>query len=317
MYSKMDWDDIEQHYKHFNDDWGHYPKRYCISSEKPEQNVIEEEYQISPEDREDWKQSVHPFCKSCFAVYKNVCTNVGVVFGLGQSWKKEDLPDKVLDYMDMCSLLPSQDQIVAYERVLRALAECISARWYHHKACYFSNTYTYTYTYNRNHTIEIANPSHERFMLILIRQLSYLYRSYKGVLYQVNESIQSRNIARHSNTPLVENKFVIEFPHLLDICRSLMKRLGTKEDYENAKRVFVTDSALLSNKSSKKKQQSRVNSSYKLPNIVIDTITQKYLSEEERNADDSKFRLSNKKDKQKPKKKSTPKTNRPRHRRSI
>jgi hypothetical protein len=288
VYSKMDWDEIEKHYKHFNDDWGHYPKRYCSDDQIPEVSLIRQEYQTSPDSEDKWKQSTHPFCKSCFAVYKNICANVGLVFGLSRGWNKDDLPGKVFEYIQTYSQIKPYDQLIVFERAIRPLAECILSRWFHHYTCYFSNIY------NINHTIKVTNSSHEAFLFLLSKQINSLYKFYKMALQQVNALIELNNSETYSNTPLVEDMIVNEFPTLLNICRSLMKQLGNAEDKRNAERVFVTESTMLSNKSARKKDQSRVKSAYKIPKVFINHITQKYLSNEERNADDSKFRLSNK-----------------------
>ncbi len=122
----MDWKTIEETYKHFNKDWAHYPQEYCIEDQLPSYKVRFQNVQECKED-DGWVNSTHPFCKSCYSLYSQVCENVGTFFNIGKNWKKENLDNEVNLFIETYLDKPLDKSIEMYESALQSFIDCINA----------------------------------------------------------------------------------------------------------------------------------------------------------------------------------------------
>ena len=195
----MNWSEIEEKYNHFNNDWAHYPKEFCQDDLKPSYNEVFEKYQQTKD--ENWIESTHPFCKSCFSTYKEVCGEVGLFFNLGRNWRKEDLSERVNDFIIHYSTNYNiDDSINAYQQALQPFIECINARWFQHDNCFLSSDKEMLII-----IIEVSNDDHMMFLLILCRELKGLYSIYKGLINTKNQTIIALNSSTNKRIPLVKD----------------------------------------------------------------------------------------------------------------
>ena len=254
----MNWREIEEKYNHFNNDWAHYPKEFCQDDLKPSYNEVFEKYQETKD--ENWFESTHPFCKSCFSTYKEVCEEVGLFFNLGRNWRKEDLTERVNDFI--ITYFESTDNNI-FEQALQPFIDCINARWFQHDNCFLSSDKEV------NNNVEVSNDDHMMFLLILCREVKKLYSIYKSLINSKNQKLIALNSSTNKKIPLVKD--FLKDNKIINICRNVIKNYGNSIDKKNIDLVFESEIIKIQRRKSKSpvrnrkvKKQSRNKEAYKV-----------------------------------------------------
>jgi hypothetical protein len=269
----MNWDEIEKKYQHFNKDWAGYPKEFCKEENKPTYNEIFEN--VQPTKTENWFESTHPFCKSCFSIYKEVCGEVGIFFGLGKNWKKEHLPDAVTKFIltVINQITDFDEKILSYQEAIHTFVDCINTRWFQHDTCFRSTDYKV------NNNVDTSNPDHIGFILVLCREMKKIYPLYKNLINTKNEEIKLVNQTSKKNIPLIPNFLKDQNPQIINICRNIIKNYGNSFDKEDIEIIFESEDRRTQRRKSKSpirnqkaKRQSRNKNAYKVPGKVIKDI---------------------------------------------
>jgi hypothetical protein len=271
----MDWKEIEEKYVHFNKDWSHYPKQFCHDQLIPEFSERFEEVQQTKDP--DWVESTHPFCKSCFSVYKDVCSRIGVFFNLGENWSKTDLPEKVNRFILNQKSKSIEDQTEEYGKAIDPLIDCLLAQWYQHDNCFLSNDRS------TNSNVEVSNPEHILFLLIIAKEIKKIYPLYTSMITLINAQISAHNQLTQSNKPLLSNYIKETKSSAINICRNVLKQYGHFSDKQNIDQIFESSDPRVARYSSrspprskKNRKQSRNKNAYKVTGEMMTDIVQKY-----------------------------------------
>ena len=240
----MEWDNIKEKYKHFYKDWEHYPKEYCDPTIIPDQEELFKEYQLSKstsENNEEWIESIHPFCLSCYSNYKEVCHQVGTYFHMSSKWDKDLLPEFVNEFIKKQSNETDMEKkIIAYENGLILFGECINTRWFHHDQCFKE-------TKNKNNkNVEVSNEGHMYFLLVIALQFKKIYLLYTNSIstYNIEQDAFNRK-KRHKNVILETHSTII------NICRNVIKNYGNQDDIVNIDKILATKDTIIKRRKSK------------------------------------------------------------------
>jgi hypothetical protein len=273
----MDWNNIEKKYNHFNEDWSHYPEQFCKDEIKPSYKELFENVQETKNDK--WFESMHPFCKSCYSTYKNVCQQIGISLNLGSNWKKDDLPNAVDDFILDMQNYPEDHRHSMYEKLLHNFVDCISARWFQHDNCFI--------TTNRkiNTNVELSDINHIHFLVILCREAKKIYSIYKTIIYTKNMIIEIKRRKSTRSMPLILDIFKKDNPQFINICRNILKNYGSFKDKEDIDDIFKSDDKLIrykkaisSIRNEKSKKQSRNKNAYKISGKTMKSILKRHFN---------------------------------------
>jgi len=273
----MDWKTIEETYKHFNKDWAHYQQDYCIEDQIPSYKDRFQNVQDCKED-DSWVNSTHPFCKSCYSLYSQVCENVGTFFNIGKNWKKENLDNKLNLFIETYLDKPLDESIEMYEAALLSFIDCINARWFQHESCFKSKNQS-----NINNTVDVANPSHMHFILLLCLQVKKLYSLYKNMIILKTQQVTWKNETKHTKSPLPKDILKDHNPNIIDICRNVIKNYGNKSEKDKINEIFNSNSkenisrrkSKSPERNSKNKKQSRNKNAYRPPPGTINKLNKR------------------------------------------
>ena len=151
-----------------------------------------------------------------------------------------------------------------------ALTDCIQARWYHHKSCWFFQ--------GKPVDTVVANKEHMKFVTKLCKNLYELKKVYMMAfdLYKLsNKASKDLPIYKKVNQSV------------LDICRHQLKNYGSNVEKKTAHRVFSTKTkrnpgpfkkSKISKKSKKKGvKQSRIKNAYRISKSKIRSFIKEYI----------------------------------------
>jgi hypothetical protein len=272
----MNWKEIEEKFVHFNKDWSHYPKQFCDNHLIPQHSERFEQVQQTKDP--NWVESTHPFCKSCFSVYKDVCSRIGVFFNLGENWNKTDLPEKVNRFILDQKSKSIGDQNEEYGKAINPLIDCLLARWYQHDNCFLSNDPSV------NSTVQVSNPEHIIFLVAIAKEIKKLYPLYTSSIVFINSQIAAHNELTQSNKPLLSNYIKETKSSAINIIRNVLKQYGHFSDKQNVDQIFESNDPRVARYSSrspprakKNRKQSRNKNAYKVTGEMMNDIVQKYV----------------------------------------
>jgi hypothetical protein len=251
-----DWKVIKEEYKDAK--WEHYPTQYCSPDEKPNYTELYSDSPIQLNREQDWFQSTHPWCLSCYSSYVDICEDIRMIFELplvNGSWTKDDLKEKVVSYVKevrgKIMESPLQELVKEMEDKLLAIVDCITGRWFHHTHCYQKT--------KKDDTIDIdrADVNHLKFVTTLCVVMSPLIDCYQEMLTFINLQLKKAKLGPRVNI------LKTSYANILDICRRRIEHFASKKDQENVNiKNFETNTPKRSKKNRNK--QSRVNKTYKL-----------------------------------------------------
>jgi hypothetical protein len=287
--AKETWDEVENAFKEIEENkkkgWKYYPAIYC-ENEKPDNNDLKKIFQLGSstekmsdeDDDEDdnWKQSTHPWCKSCYGLYSQVCNSISYMLNIKNkdkinTWKEGDLSRKIKEFKNEVIKKWSVEQMLEHLTPLfKALTDCIQARWYHHKSCWFFQ--------GKPEDTVVANREHMKFVTQLCKNLFELKKVYTTAfeLYKISNP-ESKEVPIYEKV----NKSV------LYICRHQLKNFGSNEHKKTVHRVFSTKTRRAQGpfkksnitKKSKKKafKQSRIKNAYRISKKRIKSLIKEYV----------------------------------------
>jgi len=217
----------------------------------------------------DWTVSYHPFCKSCYEVYKTQCKEIETYFDIKNNSKELDLP-KIKSKIDIIidKHVFDQEYLHKIERIIDLLFDCITSRLFHHNSCYgppSDDTFI-------NLNVVKSNEEHYIFLKNLSVVLKRVYVYYVWFITELNEKYEA----------LYENIFLKYKPCKIDIVRNIIKNYGDAKDKQNIDTIFNTPSKKqLKCKGSpirktRMAQQSRVSESYLIYKEDMDRILKKH-----------------------------------------
>lgn len=202
--------------------WKHYPLNYC-KEEPPTIGEIRKNYQES--ENEGWKQSVHPYCKSCYGLYSQVCEEVSKAFNIPSHpttidrWKNEDLTKKINEIGNLAARKYSSFELLnILTPLIKSLIDCIKTRHYHYGKCYFNNDISNPSLIKADklHMIQITRLCQN--LLILYKYYKTAYDSFNTYTKMSDKEIQDFsiteehvfNICRHQLVPKKKRKLLIK-----------------------------------------------------------------------------------------------------------
>lgn len=150
--------------------------KYCSEKIKPSYNELQQMTQDVQ--NSDFQESTHPWCKSCYALYSQVCETVATHFNIQSHatkldrWKITDLQEAISQQMNRLSDEPAIVIIRDLNPLLQVLCDCIKLRHYHHGKCYFHKDKT-------NISLQKANILHMEAISKLCHCLAELLELYK------------------------------------------------------------------------------------------------------------------------------------------
>jgi hypothetical protein len=259
----MNWEEVEEKFVHFNKDWSHYPKQFCNNHLIPQHSERFEQVQQTKDP--NWVESTHPFCKSCFSVYKDVCSRIGVFFNLGENWNKTDLPEKVNRFILDQKSKSIGDQNEEYGKAINPLIDCLLARWYQQKEptvlsyslplecndCFLSNDPSV------NSTVQVSNPEHIIFLVAIAKEIKKLYPLYTSSIVFINSQIAAHNELTQSNKPLLSNYIKETKSSAINIIRNVLKQYGHFSDKQNVDQIFESNDPRVARYSSRSPPRAR------------------------------------------------------------
>jgi hypothetical protein len=234
----------------------------CSSDNVP---TVDEIIEYNEKSKDGWSVSDHPFCKSCYDVYKRQCKDIETFLGI----KKEGI---LLDLSEIHSklykIIKQTEYTVEYvqklENIIQLLLDCITSRLYHHNSCYSPPRDDNLINLN----VIKTNNDHYGILKNLSVELKSVYQHYKGV-------ISTFNIL---NKPKRVNIFQEYKLNSLNIVRNIIKNYGTSEDQEDIDLIFDTPSKKQLKckgsplKKTRRAQQSRTDESYLIYKEDMDRI---------------------------------------------
>ncbi len=255
--NKIDWKKVNKENMEHDETngWKYYPSDYC-NEEPPSIFEIRKHYQIN-ENSLEWKQSTHPYCKSCYGLYSQTCEKVAQAFNIPSHpttidrWKNDDLTNKI----EIIGKLSTEEYsplktLTILTPLLNSLIECIKTRHYYYGKCYFNNDAS-------NPSLVKSDDLHMIQITKLCKNLLILYKTYK-LTYEQYMYHHKANF----------EDFSIKEERVFNICRHQIKQFGSLEEKEIADDVFRTDTPLVHSKRSRSpnrsrnNKQSRVNTGY-------------------------------------------------------
>ena len=158
-----------------NLEWKKYPSKYCKEDLKPHVHELEKSTQKTSD--EDIRESLHPWCKSCYGLYSQICDSVAQAFGIPSHptkldrWKNTDLSTAVDSILQELTSLPIVSIIRTLNPLVQTLCNCIKSRWYHHGKCYFHSDKT-------NPTLVKSNLEHMKQITLMCTNVAKILDLY-------------------------------------------------------------------------------------------------------------------------------------------
>jgi hypothetical protein len=149
---------------------------YCSEKIKPSYNELQQFTQDVV--GEEFQESTHPWCKSCYGLYSQVCETIAKHFNIPSHqtkldrWKISDLQEAISNHMNRLSDEPAIVIIRDLNPLLQILCDCIKLRHYHHGKCYFHKDRT-------NNSLQKPNILHMQVISKLCQCLAELLELYK------------------------------------------------------------------------------------------------------------------------------------------
>jgi hypothetical protein len=234
----------------------------CSSDNVPTDDEIIE---YDEKSKDGWSVSDHPFCKSCYDVYKRQCKDIETFLGIKKEGNLLDLQEihsKIDQFIDNPRY--NKEYLQKLEMIIGLLFDCITSRLYHHNSCY-SPPSDYTLI---NLNVKKANDDHYGLLKNLSVILKDLYQHYTYYITRFNKKYKTTH----------ENIFLKHKSGKINIVRNIIKNYGDSEDMHDIDSIFFTSSqkqqkCLRSpNMITRRAQQSRTNESYLISKEDVDRI---------------------------------------------
>lgn len=175
--------------------------------------------------------SEDPWCVSCYAYYKDVCSNISKIFKIrmnsNKTWKLKDLQDGIEKLFVECEDLTIRERVEKLKSVLYNISICLREKLNHHKYCYRPKPNV------KNIGNTIGDPEHDGFFVDMCKELSKIYALYRQDFDFINERKKVKN------EPLIPEIIQIEFS---DVFRNCYNRYRVLEKAsENDKYVIYNN----------------------------------------------------------------------------
>ena len=129
--------------------------------------------------------SEDPWCVSCYAYYKDICSKISNIFKIpmdvNKTWRLKNLIDGIETLLNECVELSTREKIEKLGSILYDISFCLREKLNHNRYCYRPKPNV------RNTGNMIGDPEHEGFFADMCRELSKIYTIYRYELDFVNE----------------------------------------------------------------------------------------------------------------------------------
>ncbi len=258
--TKPVWQQINNQYLHLDESnaWKLYPSTYCVNYVKPSMQDLSSNLEIT---EKSWKMSAHPYCKSCYGLYSQVCDKVAPIFGIMSHknkidrWKINDLEQMIEKIESAYFKNPLIKLLPKIAQMIDALAACIEAREYHANICYFHDEKE-----QQPETLSSEGEiKHKMFVVQLCKNLQRLVTIY-AKFADIYHTIKKNN----STIPVID--LSTQYEHVFNICRHNIKVFGSATDINESQKILQTDTPTVpkSSKSNKLVPRSRAKKGYKV-----------------------------------------------------
>ena len=213
----MDWKALDD--KHADSPWKEYPSEYCRDDIKPSRDDLE--FKTQTTDDPNVQESMHPWCKSCYGLYSQICETVAKKFGIPSHitkldrWKNTDLSSAVDRIIEELINYPVVSMIKELNPLLKVLCDCIKTRWYPHCKCHFHSDKT--------------NPSLVKSNLLHMKQITFLCTNVAR-LYEMYDTMAT-NYKKYSKGRLPEGikDFTTEEEQVFNVCKHQIVKYSSLE----------------------------------------------------------------------------------------
>ena len=237
----------------------------CSSDNVPTDNEILKYNEMS---KDGWMVSYHPFCKSCYEVYKMQCKEIERMLDIetqGDLISVSEIHNKIIDIIKRTRY--EIEYIHELEHYIKTMTDCITSRLFHHNSCYTPPHDDLLINLN----VIKTNEGHNEFLKDISVELKNIYYHYKNALGTFNIVSPVKH----------ENVFLKYKLNTLDIIRNIIKNYGSADDKEDIDIIFDTPSKKQlkckgSIRKTRKAQQSRTNESYLIYKEDMDRILKKH-----------------------------------------
>jgi hypothetical protein len=217
-----EWEEVDKKFCDLENEkgWKNLPVEVC-SKQAHSNDELKKNFQVSDKDTQGWKQSIYPYCKSCYGLYNQVCDLVSKVADINNSekinfWKKEDLA-LMLDVLSetvkkgKIQVKPLLEKVFP---ILESISNCIQSRWDHFGKCYFNNDQS-------KPSLIKADESHMSFITDLCKNILRLHKLYKALIL----------LLEFTEEPNLKN-FYLTDEVCFNICRHQIKLYGLPDDFQ-------------------------------------------------------------------------------------
>jgi len=185
--------------------WKDWDPKDCKPHSIPSKDILFNPRMLQQKD--DWVESKHKWCKGCYSAYLKVCKTVSDEFNIpydsvNQHWKEDDLKNMVNKIYRETKDDHFSKWLMENEPKMKAIITCVITRYFHHQHCYKP------VSPRKIRVSETTTEGHMRNINVLCASLLKLYILYEKKLKQFNDNTlgsKKKNLLLDLNSECADN----------------------------------------------------------------------------------------------------------------